>query len=143
MGSHHLCEALSRKKMKIEHIAIWAKNIEELKEFYVRYFGAKASKQYKNTTKGFKSYFLSFDSGARLEIMQMEAIPDNQNDPVGQHTGLIHFAMSVGSKQVVDKLTSELIADGYRLLDGPRTTGDGYYESVILDPEDNRVEITE
>ena len=129
--------------MKIEHIAIWAKNVEELKDFYVQYFDANANQKYTNATKGFESYFLSFNSGARLEIMQMGSIPENQNDPVTQYTGLIHFAISVGSKQAVDELTAKLGDDGYMVLDGPRTTGDGYYESVILDPENNRVEITE
>ncbi len=128
--------------MNIEHIAIWSKDIEQLKEFYIRYFGARANDKYINTNKGFESYFLSFDSGARLEIMQMAGIPENKNDPIGQATGLIHFAMSVGSRQAVDELTTELVNDGYQLIDGPRTTGDGYYESVILDPENNRIEIT-
>ncbi len=129
--------------MKIEHLAIWSRNIEELKDFYIRYFGAVANNKYVNPNKGFASYFLRFDSGARLEIMQQTGIPENKNDPIEQATGLIHFAMSVGSKQAVDELTTKLVDDGYQLLDGPRTTGDGYYESVILDPENNRVEITE
>ena len=129
--------------MKIEHLAIWSENIETLKEFYVRYFGANANGKYTNPSKGFESYFLSFDSGARLEIMQMANIPANKNDPMKQYTGLIHFAMSVDSKQRVDELTDTLKADGYRVVDGPRVTGDGYYESVVLDPEGNRVELTE
>ena len=129
--------------MKIEHLAIWSRNIEELKDFYIRYFGAVANNKYVNPNKGFASYFLRFESGARLEIMQKASIPHNKNDPIQQATGLIHFAMSVGSKQAVDELTTKLVDDGYQLLDGPRTTGDGYYESVILDPENNRVEITE
>ena len=129
--------------MNIEHLAIWAKNIEQLKEFYIRYFGATANAKYINPNKGFESYFLSFDSGARLEIMQQASIPENRNDPIDQAIGMIHFAMSVGSRQAVDELTTRLVDDGYRLVDGPRTTGDGYYESVILDPENNRVEITE
>ncbi len=129
--------------MKIEHLAIWSKNIEVLKDFYVRYFGAVANDKYINPNTGFASYFLSFDSGSRLEIMQKESIPENKNDPINQATGLIHFAMSVGSKQAVNELTTKLVDDGFQLLDGPRTTGDGYYESVILDPENNRVEITE
>ncbi len=129
--------------MNIEHLAIWAKDIEQLKEFYIRYFGATANAKYINPSKGFESYFLSFDSGARLEIMQQASIPENRNDPIDQAIGMIHFAMSVGSRQAVDELTTRLVDDGYRLVDGPRTTGDGYYESVILDPENNRVEITE
>lgn len=129
--------------MKIEHLAIWSENIEQLKRFYEQYFNAKANKKYINPEKGFESYFLSFDSGARLEIMYMESIPENKNNPIEQYTGLIHFAISVGSQEKVDELTYRLKSDGYKLVDGPRTTGDGYYESVILDPEDNRIEITE
>ncbi|UCH47699.1 MAG: VOC family protein [Betaproteobacteria bacterium] len=128
--------------MKIEHIAIWAQDIESLKEFYVRYFEASVGRKYQNAEKGFESYFLHFDSGARLEIMRMESVSRNTNDPLMPHTGLAHFAISVGSKSQVDKLTKRLKADGVRVVDGPRVTGDGYYESVILDTEGNRLEIT-
>ncbi len=127
--------------MNIEHIAIWADDMERLKDFYVRYFGAKVDRKYHNAAKGFESYFLHFDSGARLEIMQMENVLRNTNDPLQQYTGLAHFAISVGSKSQVDELTAMLKADGYRVLDGPRVTGDGYYESVVLDSDGNRVEI--
>ncbi|KXI21916.1 VOC family protein [Photobacterium sanguinicancri] len=128
--------------MKIEHIALWSKNIEALKHFYVHYFNATHNDMYVNTTKGFSSYFLTFDSGARLEIMQMDTIPANANDPYQQHTGLIHIAFSLGSEKQVDDLTKRLQQDGYKVLDGPRRTGDGYYESTVLDPENNRLEIT-
>ncbi len=127
--------------MNIEHIAIWADDMERLKDFYVRYFGAKVGRKYHNAAKGFESYFLHFDSGARLEIMQMENVLRNTNDPLQQYTGLAHFAISVGSKSQVDELTAMLKADGYRVLDGPHVTGDGYYESVVLDSDGNRVEI--
>lgn len=129
--------------MEIEHLAIWSEDIENLKQFYEQYFNAKANKKYVNPEKGFESYFLSFDSGARLEIMYMESIPENKNNPIEQYTGLIHFAISVGSQKKVDELTYTLKSDGYELVDGPRTTGDGYYESIILDPDGNRIEITE
>ncbi len=129
--------------MKIEHIAIWVKDLENMKGFYQRYFHAQAGKKYENQTKGFASYFLSFDSGTRLEIMTRADIPDSKDDPIMQATGYIHLAMSVGSQQSVDTITRQLAGDGYAILDGPRTTGDGYYESVILDPENNRIEITE
>lgn len=128
--------------MKIEHIAIWCKDIEKLKNFYKKYFGATSNDKYTNHDKDFSSYFLNFDSGSRLEIMQIPSVPVTANDPHEQFTGLIHIAISVGSVEKVDSLTSELAQDGYLVLDGPRNTGDGYYESVILDPENNRVEIT-
>jgi lactoylglutathione lyase len=128
--------------MKIEHIALWTKNIENMKSFYEQYFHARAGEKYTNHQKGFESYFLSFKRGARLELMQMSSIPDSNNDVYKQFIGLIHFAVSTGSKESVDSLTLQLKNDGYEILDGPRTTGDGYYESVILDPEGNRVEIT-
>ena len=128
--------------MKIEHIAIWAQDLESLKEFYVRYFDATVGRKYQNAAKGFESYFLHFDSGARLEIMQMASVSRNANDPLDLYTGLAHFAISVGSSEQVDELTKTLKSDGYQVLDGPRVTGDGYYESVVLDTEGNRVEIT-
>lgn len=128
--------------MKIEHIAIWTKDVEALRVFYEKYFNALANQRYENMTKGFASYFLSFESGARLEIMQMEGIEERQRILEKQFTGLAHFAISVGSKEAVNELTARLEGDGYLLVDGPRKTGDGYYESVILDPDGNRVEIT-
>jgi len=128
--------------MHIEHLAIWTYNLERLKYFYTSYFHATASEKYINPARQFESYFLSFDSGARLEIMHMPGIPASRNDPQAQFTGLIHLAVSVGSNQQVDALTMRLQNDGYRVLDGPRTTGDGYYESVVLDPDGNRIEIT-
>jgi len=128
--------------MKIEHIAIWATNIEELKAFYEKYFDAKANNKYVNSRKGFQSYFLSFSEGPRLELMQMDSIPGNANDILQQYKGIIHFAVSVGSRGKVDELTRRLKLDGYAVLDGPRETGDGYYESLVLDAEENRVEIT-
>jgi len=128
--------------MKIEHIALWCKSIDVLKDFYEEYFDVHSNDKYTNHTKGFSSYFLSFDSGARLEIMEMDSVPSSIDNPYDQFTGYIHFAISVGSETKVDALTSRLREDGYEILDGPRTTGDGCYESVVLDPEKNRVEIT-
>ena len=128
--------------MKIEHIAVWAKDIEGLKVFYETYFGAQSNDKYTNPAKGFSSYFLSFEAGARIEIMQMESVPDSSNDPYAQFTGLIHIAFSLGSEDNVDALTARLKEDGFEVLDGPRRTGDGYYESVVLDPENNRLELT-
>jgi lactoylglutathione lyase len=128
--------------MKIEHIAIWAKDIEKLKNFYANYFQASVGLKYFNAKKNFESYFLSFDSGCRLEVMQMPGIPESKNDALQQFTGIIHFAISVESKEIVDTLTERLRNDGYKIVGEPRTTGDGYYESVVLDPEGNRIEIT-
>src|SRR6266700_5107492 len=124
--------------MIIEHIAIWVKDLEGMKDFYCRYFGGCAGEKYQNNKKQFESYFLSFATGPRLELMKMTGIPDSMNDVYSQFTGLIHVAFSTGSIQQVDALTDQLKKDGYALLDGPRHTGDGYYESVILDPEKNR-----
>ncbi|HEY3430308.1 MAG TPA: VOC family protein [Cyclobacteriaceae bacterium] len=128
--------------MKIEHIAIWTRDLEKLKSFYERYFGARAGEKYSNPQKQFESYFLSFENGCRLELMKMLSVPDSKNDVYQQFTGLIHFALSTGSKERVDALTLQLKSDGFEILDGPRITGDGYYESVVLDPDGNRVEIT-
>jgi lactoylglutathione lyase len=128
--------------MHLEHVAIWTADLERLKTFYETYFGASAGPLYTNPARQFRSYFLSFGSGARLELMQMPTIPATQNDPERQFTGLIHLAFGVGSEAGVEALTDRLRRDGYRVLDGPRRTGDGYYESVILDPDGNRIEIT-
>ena len=128
--------------MKIEHLAIWTNQLETLKAFYQKFFGASANDKYFNPKKEFSSYFLSFSDGARLELMQMPGIPNNNNDLAKQNIGLIHFAMSVGSKEAVDALTEAIRAEGFTIMGEPRWTGDGYYESVILDPDNNRIEIT-
>ena len=128
--------------MKIEHLAIWVKDLESMKDFYCRYFNAVAGKKYINPKKKLESYFLSFESGSRLELMNMANIPGSKNDEYKQFTGIIHFAISTGDEKKVNELTKQLVIDGFELLDGPRWTGDGYYESVILDPEKNRIEIT-
>jgi lactoylglutathione lyase len=128
--------------MRIEHVAIWSKEIEILKQFYESHFGATSNKKYTNKTGKFESYFLSFDSGARLELMRMSSIPETSNDPHKQFTGLIHLAISVGSEEKIDELTNDLKKAGHEIIGDPRRTGDGYYESVVLDPEGNRIEIT-
>ncbi|SHJ53378.1 lactoylglutathione lyase [Maribacter aquivivus] len=126
--------------MRIEHIAIWVTDLEAMRAFYETYFNALAGEKYHNTAKQFTSYFLSFTDGARLEIMHKPSIHASTDKAV--NIGFIHFAMSVGSKEQVDMLTEKLRKDGYKITGEPRTTGDGYYESVILDPEGNQIEIT-
>ena len=127
--------------MRIEHIAIWTHDIERSKRFYVTYFGAVAGTGYRNEAKGFESLFLSFDTGARIELMRTTALSPVVIESGAQRMGLTHFAIAVGSEQVVDSLTQRIRSDGFAVLDGPRRTGDGYYESVVLDPDGNRVEI--
>ena len=128
--------------MHLTHVALWAKDIEGLKEFYERYFAAQANAKYTNVQKQFQSYFLTFASGIRLELMQRPDIPPLDKQPGQEFQGYAHLAIAVGSQATVDQLTQRLVAAGYPRLDGPRWTGDGYYESVILDPEGNRIEIT-
>lgn len=125
--------------MKIEHIAIWAKDIEKVCEFYRKYFGGVVHPIYHNPIKQFTSRFVTFDDGARLEIMHR---PDIETSAPSEHLGYAHLSFSVGSKEEVDSLTQQLSGEGIQVVGQPRTTGDGYYESVVLDPEGNRVEIT-
>jgi lactoylglutathione lyase len=129
--------------MILEHVAIWTNDLERLKDFYVKYFDAVPNNKYINTGKEFESYFLSFKSGARLEIMKMKGVPDNLNDTVQQqHLGIIHLAFGVDTLKDVDAKAEELKADGFPILSGPRKTGDGYYEFETLDPDHNRIEVT-
>ncbi|MBC1811849.1 glyoxalase/bleomycin resistance/extradiol dioxygenase family protein [Listeria booriae] len=125
--------------MKIEHVAIWVADIECAKDFYTRYFEGVANDKYVNETKGFASYFITYPSGARLEVMTRTDVTAQKETAM---LGWAHIAFSLGSKERVDSLTKELEDAGYTLESGPRTTGDGYYESVILDSEGNQVEIT-
>lgn len=125
--------------MKIEHLAIWVSDLETMKLFYERYFGATSGALYHNPKKEFYSYFLSFEDGPRLELMSKKGISESK---ASDCVGLAHFAVAVGSKERVDNFTEELRNQGYTIKSEPRTTGDGYYESVILDPEGNEIEIT-
>lgn len=128
--------------MKLEHIAIWTDNIELLRNYYVSFFDGQSNEMYINPKTQFQSYFISFESGARLEIMSMPNIPDNTNDTINaQHKGIIHIAFSVDTKQEVDAKAALLQANGFEILNGPRVTGDGYYEFVTLDPDKNRLEV--
>lgn len=128
--------------MKIEHIAIWTQDLERLKNFYEKYFDARSNELYINPKKEFKSYFLTFDSGTRLEIMQRPDIESFNKGTGNEYFGYAHIAISTGSEEKVDELTEILRNDHFPILDGPRRTGDGYYESVISDPDGNRIEIT-
>jgi lactoylglutathione lyase len=128
--------------MRIDHIALWTHDLERCKRFYVSYFGATAGSNYVNAANGFESCFLSFADGARIEAMRTTTLDPLVIDPGMQRMGLTHLAISLGSEPLVDELTRRLQSDGYPVLDGPRRTGDGYYESVVLDPDGNRIEIT-
>ncbi|MEO1053931.1 MAG: VOC family protein [Bacteroidota bacterium] len=127
--------------MKIQHIALWTYQLEALKDFYVTFFSGHVDAHYFNPEKQFESYFLSFESGSRLELMTMPDIPQSKDDAHAQFTGIIHIAFDAGSPQAVDNLTEKIGQAGWPVIGKPRTTGDGYYESVILDPDNNRIEI--
>lgn len=126
--------------MRIEHIAMYVNELETARDFFIKYFNASANDGYHNKTTGFRSYFLTFGDGARLEIMNKPEMSDDVKSL--NRTGYAHLAFSVGSREAVDELTGRLERDGFRVTSGPRTTGDGYYESCIVGFEDNLIEIT-
>ena len=126
--------------MKIEHIAMYVNNLEEARAFFVKYLSGTSNDGYYNIATGFRSYFISFDDGARLEIMNKPQMEDPEKTL--NHTGYVHIAFSVGSREKVDALTAQLKQDGYDIVSGPRTTGDGYYESCIIGIEGNQIELT-
>ena len=126
--------------MRIEHVALYVNDLENTKKFFMKYLGAKSNDGYHNQKTGFYSYFLTFEDGARIEIMNLPEMADLPKKLV--RTGYSHIAFSVGSIEKVDALTAELKADGYEVISGPRTTGDGYYESCIVAIEDNQIELT-
>jgi lactoylglutathione lyase len=125
--------------MHINHLAVWCDDLERTRAFYEKYFGAVANTKYTNPLKQFESYFLSFEGSVRIELMRRSDIAARA---ATQTLGYAHVAVSVGSEEQVDRLTQRMTADGIRCIDGPRRTGDGYYESVVLDPDGNRIEIT-
>ncbi len=127
--------------MKIEHVALYVKDLEGARKFFEKYFCAKSGALYQNKVSGFKSYFLTFDNETRLEIMTRPEIQDVEKPPLC--AGYAHVAFSMGSKTAVDALTEKLKADGYKVASAPRITGDGYYESCIVGIEGNLIEITE
>lgn len=124
--------------MHIEHVAIYAEDIEKIKAFYEKYFNVTSSDLYHNQKTSFKSYFLTFDSGSRMEVTTKKFLSNR----IAESLGYAHIAIAVGDKQAVDKYAERFVKDGYPLLNGPRTTGDGYYEAVIQDPEGNLIELT-
>ncbi|MDE7362265.1 MAG: VOC family protein [Oscillospiraceae bacterium] len=126
--------------MRIEHVAMYVNDLEQTRDFFVKYFCAIPNTGYHNPTTDFRSYFLSFSDGARLEIMTRPRLDDHEKTPF--RTGYAHIAFSVGSKERVDELTHKLETDGYEIVSAPRITGDGYYESCIADSEGNLIEIT-
>jgi lactoylglutathione lyase len=142
--------------MTMAHVALWVSDLEKMRSFYEKYFGAHAGKKYENPRKRFESYFLNFDSGIRLELMKKDGVDfreegDSQSASFSgdadryvcpERIGYAHIAFAVENESAVDRLTAELAGQGVPILSGPRRTGDGYYESVIADPEGNVVEIT-
>lgn len=126
--------------MRIEHVAMYVNDLERAREFFEKYFAAESNDGYHNPRTDFRSYFLRFSDGARLELMKRPDVAELEKTPA--RTGFDHIAFSVGSRERVDELTARLEADGYAVAGGPRVTGDGYYESCVVDLEGNRVEIT-
>lgn len=127
--------------MRIDHIAIWTFNLEGLRRFYMHYFDAYSSEIYLNHSKNYHSYFLSFGGDCRLELMEMPGIPKSKNDPLKQFTGLVHFSVKAGDRMKVNEITHKLRDDGFQVLSQPHSTGDGFYESTVLDPDGNRIKI--
>lgn len=130
--------------MRLDHVAIWAADIERMRVFYETYFDARSNPRYENARKRFTSYFLTFPGGGRLELMHrpdIAPLPDAQRS--SEFIGYAHLGVELGSRAAVDALTTRLQGDGFALLDGPRRTGDGYYESMVADPEGNRIVIAE
>lgn len=124
--------------MFVEHIGIWTKDLEKMKEFYCKYFNGISNEKYTNKLKEFESYFISFKSGARIELMRKKYIDKRYEE---EFLGLSHIGFKMKNKEEVNELTDILKKDGYKIIGEPRITGDGYYESVILDPEGNKIEL--
>ena len=129
--------------MRINHVAMWTSKLEEMRDFYTQVFAGKASDLYMNPRTGFESYFIRFTEGAALELMRVSGIQTLIVSPSRPNAGLAHVAFSVGGRVRVDEMTDMLERCGYQVVSQPRVTGDGFYESCILDPDGNRVEITE
>jgi lactoylglutathione lyase len=126
--------------MKIEHIALYVNDLEAARDFFVQFLGGKSNDGYHNSRTDFRSYFISFDDGSRLELMNKPELVDQEK--LLNRTGYAHVAFSVGSRKRVDELTEELKSAGYEVISGPRVTGDGYYESCVVVVEENQIELT-
>ena len=124
---------------RLEHVGVWASNLDRVASFYAKYFGATVGELYRNERKGFESRFLTFGGGARLEVMTRRDVSRAASE---EQLGLAHVALCIGDEAAVDALAARLRADGVPVDDGPRRTGDGYYECMVRDPEGNRVEVT-
>jgi lactoylglutathione lyase len=128
--------------MILDHAAIWTDQLEILRDYYVKYYDGTSNRKYINPESKFESYFISFESGSRLELMKKPGIPENLNDPIDkQHLGLIHLSFGVASMELVNEKCKVLSDAGYKILRGPRKTGDGYWEFETLDPDGNRIEV--
>jgi lactoylglutathione lyase len=127
--------------MVIEHIAMYVNNLEDARDFFIKYLGGRSNAGYHNMSTDFQSYFISFEDGARLELMNKPDLEDMEK-PLNR-TGYAHIAFSLGSKKKVDEITTRLKTDGFKIISGPRTTGDGYYESCVVVFEGNQIELTE
>lgn len=128
--------------MKLDHIALWTQQLEVVRAFYANFFDGECSTKYCNPAKQYESYFVSFSGGARLELMQRIGIPDRKEPAGSEQVGFTHLAFDVGNHEQVKNLTLRIHQAGFQIVSQPRQTGDGYYESVVLDPDGNRVEIT-
>lgn len=127
--------------MRIDHVAMYVNDLENARDFFIKYLGGTSNSGYHNERTGFGSYFVSFDDGSRLEIMNKPNMPDPTKEL--NRTGYAHVAFSIGSKEKVNELTAQMKRDGYEIISGPRTTGDGYYESCVVAIESNQIELTE
>ena len=128
--------------MKIDHVAIWTSSLEKMKDYYINFLNGRRNEKYFNPLTLFESYFISFESGSRLELMSKPGIPENLNDPVDkQYLGIIHLSFEVETMEMVEAKARELSDEGFKILRGPRKTGDGYYEFETLDPDGNRLEV--
>jgi lactoylglutathione lyase len=133
---------MSAMRLRIEHVALWVADLEASCAFYARHFGAAVGPRYENPAKGYASRFLAFGEGARIELMTGTGLVPRLGVQPARPQGLAHFALAVGSDAGVDELVARLLAEGVPVIDGPRRTGDGYYEAIVLDPEGNRIEIS-
>jgi lactoylglutathione lyase len=126
--------------MLLDHAALYVRDLEAARDFFIRYFGASANGGYHNPKTSLRTYFLTFSEGARLEVMTRDGLPEG--DPAAEKTGFTHLAFKLDGREAVDALTARLSADGFAVVGGPRVTGDGYYESCVLGPEGCRLELT-